>query len=644
MTWDRNQLFRLLVTATLTSLFCIGLYTFNNKYTHKGIQPDHGQLIVSTDDLDQVHYLINDWEFYPGVLLSPDQLQSKEHHHYMVYMDIGSHTRFDNLGTSTSPHGCGTYAMHLWLPEGMNSYALELPEIYSAYRLYINGHPYLQTGVPEPENYSARTQAKYITFQANGQADIVLAVSDYSHYYSGMVYPPLFGLPEQVMQWRDIQQSLTQLAIAAGLILCCITGYLGIRIKRPNAILFSILGLIACFTIGFPFLHRILELPVFPWYMLELLCIYLMPLLVLILHNRVCHVEPTLRRFSIGLAIIMCIWAAFYALLADALIVPIMKAFSWLVLFYKITVAIYLLFTAFDAMKNDTLPAPSIFFATASYATFFVWDRILPEFEPILYGWFMDWGNLVLILAIGFHLIHDMAATYSRSLKYAEEHRQMHRLMTMQSQYTKQLSEQSEKNRRLIHDFRQHLRTISVLSDRINASPDTREIQQELHTYLQNATNTTYPGTPDALETFSSNPAVDALLQYYYSYAKQQNIDVSFQLMPAKLRLPDIEYCTILGNLLENAIEACIRLPKKNQRSIQLQSHETEHLLFIRIENTYDGLVLKENQHLASRKSCSSQHGIGISSVTEIVERHGGTIDTYPMAHVFRIGISLPLL
>lgn len=87
--------------------------------------------------------------------------------------------------------------------------------------------------------------------------------------------------------------------------------------------------------------------------------------------------------------------------------------------------------------------------------------------------------------------------------------------------------------------------------------------------------------------------------------------------------------CTILGNLLENAIEACDRLPNTQKRTISISTHETEHLWFLMIKNRYDGVLLKKQHHFLSRKENGKRIGIGIKSVNEIVLRHNGTIDIY---------------
>ena len=632
-----------LLTIALTSLLCIGLYCYNNKYTHNTLQPEYGQLTISEIDLEDYHYLIQDWMFYPDILLTPDNFAELSVQTPMIYTAIGERTRFDGLGTREEPHGSGSYYLELYLPKGLRSYALELPEIFSAYRLYINGEEYTQVGNPDPERYQDRTQTKVIVFRADGTAKILISVSDYSHFYSGMVYPPVFGTPDQIARLRDIRQSVTLFAVAMGVILLTSTFYLGIATRKTNALLYALLSSVMCLVILFPFLHTFWELPIQPWYMLELTCIYIMPLLVIILHNRICEAPKSYCLASTITAFIICFVACGYGAESATHTVAVMKLFSKIVFVYKIAVAIYLLITAHLAINTGTEKAKTLYYASIAYATFFVWDRLLPSYEPIVFGWFLDWGNLILVISIGLTLLKDMATSYSNNLAFREEHRQITRQLAMQKEYTRQLSEQGEQNRRLIHDFRQHIRTISGLSEKLETTDDTKTLHQELDSYLNKISDTTLSHSNTSIHPFSGNASVDALLQYYYAYAQQNGIHVEFRLVPSKLNMTDIELCTLLGNLLENAIEACNRLPITAKKQIYLHTRETDYFLFLRVENTYDGLIIEDNHHLLSRKSMSDTHGIGMESVRDIVERHDGTMDIYPMKDVFRIGISLPL-
>ena len=102
----------------------------------------------------------------------------------------------------------------------------------------------------------------------------------------------------------------------------------------------------------------------------------------------------------------------------------------------------------------------------------------------------------------------------------------------------------------------------------------------------------------------------------------------------------------MLGNLLENALDASRRMAPATDaspRTIRLFTKETGMLFFLCVENSYDGIVLSDKGHFLSRKRNGKRSGIGISSIREIVERHGGSVSVYPMEHLFRVGITLPM-
>ena len=634
-----------LLTLMATSFLCIGLYIWNNKYTYNDLQPSHGQLFVTGADLSAPSFLINDWEFYPDVLLTPDTYPGD----YMVYTDIGERTRFDGLGTRTTPHGCGSYALHIYLPEDTRTYALELPEIYSAYNLYINGRLAESVGNPKPDFYTPATQSKIITFEASGQADILLAVSDYSHFYSGLVYPPSFGTFSEVESLHHIRLAFTLIACTVGLLFSIFYVYFGLRMKQKTPLIFAALCFLMFVTPLFPIIHCLWEFSVFPWYALELLCIYLMMLLVIILHNRLCDTGYYCRRFSTIISAVFCLLAGFYGFFSAYLTVPVMRLFSWCLFVYKITFAAYLLITAGVSVKRLNNSSKPLFYAAIAYAVVFIWDRILPTYEPILFGWFMDWGSLIIVFAIGYTLWRDLTNAYINRLAFEEENHQFKKQLAMQEVYHRELNGQLEERRKMTHDFRQQLFTISGFVEQLQNTPVPEAHLDELQNYLNTLTTHTTTRSNMIAGSFAQNTAVDVLLQYYYFCAKEHDIrmDIHF-CMPQQQVLSDVELCTVLGNLLENAMDACNRMPDTDEsdskKYIAINSHETDGQWFVLLENIYDGIVLKKNNCFLSRKDTHSKRfGIGLESVRDIIEKHNGSLDIYPKETVFRVGITLPL-
>ncbi len=631
-----KRIFIPLITLMVFSALFLCLYRFDNKYTHPATQGINGLLVLSTEDLQQnpIGYLTHGWAFYPGVLLCPADLTGNTPPGYMTYTMIGQHTRF-NFGND-NPHGSASYVMNLQLPREAQTYALELPEIFSAYRLFVGGKLLLTIGDPNPAEYTPRTGNRVVTFEAAGRTTILLAVTDHSHFYSGMVYPPAFGTPEAIQSARDLRLWLHVAALVLTLLAGLCALYLGFRMKEQNALIFALLCLAVCGLISYPLLHAALVLPVFPWYALELFCTYGVSLLVIILHNHLCDVSITTKKWSASVAAFICIAALLYGFFSPILTVEIMKTFSILISIFKMATVIYLLLTATFALKTRQEQGWSLFCATIGYAAAFAWDRILPYYEPIYGGWFPEIGSAVLVGAVGYTLWRNVANTYSRSLAFAEEHRQISRQLAMQLEYSHRLAEKTEENRRLVHDFRQHLRTIDGLALDSGNSP--------IRQYLKQVKQIISSEDDQQHKSFCTNTAADALLSYYYNASKKHGIDMTIRLtLPDNLPLTNVEICTLLGNLLENALDACIR-QAQGSLSIAISSLTKGGALFFLVENSYDGMVQMKGERLMSRKSQDGRIGIGLRSVEEIAQRHGGTLDIFPGKAVFRVGVCIPLM
>lgn len=325
------------LALALTSALCVTMYLTDNKYRAAGVQAADGLLVVREGDLERwpISHLATGWAFYPDALLAPEDFASGVSDDYMFYTAVGERTRFDSTGDPSDPHGRGSYFLRLSLPEEVETYALELPEIYSAYKLYIGDRLVLQMGDPEGANYTPRTQNRMVTFDAAGATTILLAVADDSHFYSGMVYPPAFGTPLAVNTTRGLRVGIALFVGTLALLAAALSLYFGVRMKHQNATLFSLLCVAMCAFTSYALIHSVFALPIFPWYALEMASGYLFSVLVVILHNRICDVDLYVRRASVGIASAVCAVALCYGLWSAYLTVPVMEAFSSLVFLFK---------------------------------------------------------------------------------------------------------------------------------------------------------------------------------------------------------------------------------------------------------------------------------------------------------------------
>lgn len=638
---SRKYIAFLFLTLALSSALCLLLNRVNNKYTAPGVQPMEGLLVLSPEELEahSAHYLINGWAFYPDVLLTPEDFETKTENAYMVYTSIGERTRFDWLDAEKL-YGCGTYVLNLRLPDAPDTYALQLPEIYSAYRLYVNDRLAASAGNPDAADYQPRTQSRIVNFDADGTVRLVLAVGNWSHFYSGLVYPPILGRANDVTRLHSAGWCVTACVVLTSLLGAFLSLWLGIRMKQSNVQLFALLCLGAALNAGAPLLHFFTELPIQPWYALEIFAGYCTSVLILSLQNRLCHVNEWSARISEIAASLFCLLALAYGLCASQLTVMHVRIFSMLAALFKIGSACWMLGVSISALRRN-MSVGQLFYGAVFYAAVLIWDRILPKYEPILGGWFSQWGALVLIMMIGYTLWRELVTAYSYSIAFAEEHRQLKRQLDMQLEHARQVADCFQGNQRMVHDFKHHMKTIHAMVMQIKSQEDTQKYHEGLLAYLDETNRLVAPQGEAQPNALCNNPAVDSLLQYYQQAAANRSIEARLQLfIPQGLPLSDLDWCAVLGNLLENALEGC-RHCGEAQPEMHIATKWTGKTFFLMVENTYDGKYARQGHSFLSRKRSNQSLGVGLESVREKIQRHGGSVDVYPMDTSFRVGITL---
>ena len=247
-----SRFFRRLLTAllvfTAASAFCLLLYHYDNKYTQSAPQAIAGTLFVSEDDLAAypVRSLWNGWNFYPDVLLSPKTCENRDKS-TVRSVQIGAYSNFAFGSTERTPHGCGTYMLTLLLPETPRRYLIELPEIFSAYRFYIDDELVLSAGETNAEQYRSRLQNRAVSFKGSGTVRLLLAVRDESWIYSGMTYPPAFGTALGVNTQRAVRVCISAAMLTLMLLFASFALWLCLGSMRcpPNSRLFLLLSLSA---------------------------------------------------------------------------------------------------------------------------------------------------------------------------------------------------------------------------------------------------------------------------------------------------------------------------------------------------------------------------------------------------------------
>lgn len=119
------------------------------------------------------------------------------------------------------------------------------------------------------------------------------------------------------------------------------------------------------------------------------------------------------------------------------------------------------------------------------------------------------------------------------------------------------------------------------------------------------------------------NAVVDSVAGYFVPLYKENGIPLSFSLdLPRDLPVLDTDLCSVLSNLLENAMEASLRTaPEKRNVRVSARLH-SENMLLLSVENSYDGEVREKNGVFLSSKRPGE--GIGLQAVQHTAEKNDG--------------------
>jgi signal transduction histidine kinase len=228
---------------------------------------------------------------------------------------------------------------------------------------------------------------------------------------------------------------------------------------------------------------------------------------------------------------------------------------------------------------------------------------------------FFQIGVLIFVLitcVVGSGFIRDALRLRGEEQKLKYEMELMEYRMEEQKKHQQLLMENQAAVKAQRHDLRHQLATLRGLSERDGAS----RLTEYLDTLIAEI-----PSERGRL--YCENDAVNAIVSHYAAQAEKQGIALSIQLSVPEYpeQISDSNLCVILGNLFENAIEACGRMTE-GHKFIRLRSRLQYGTLTVTMDNSFNGVVSqKDGKFLSSKRN---EIGTGLQSVSAIAEKHGG--------------------
>lgn len=236
-------------------------------------------------------------------------------------------------------------------------------------------------------------------------------------------------------------------------------------------------------------------------------------------------------------------------------------------------------------------------------------------------------AGIICLNLIVFYICDELVGAYIKLKESAVVARQL-------ESYSNQLNvvmRSEEKVRGLRHDLKHHLSEILMLADKGR----TREIAD----YVRNMQADLLS---EGEHISSGNADIDSLVNLMLERAKKELGNVRCRVcVPQELDISAFDWNIILGNLMDNAIEAA---RESEDKLLQIKVHYQKGMLFIEIRNSYSGELSKvEDRYLSTkdndRTDESQVHGLGIRNVRRIVEKYNGSMEISDADGIFEVRI-----
>lgn len=223
-----------------------------------------------------------------------------------------------------------------------------------------------------------------------------------------------------------------------------------------------------------------------------------------------------------------------------------------------------------------------------------------------------------LMCLIMYFIVQQMSKDNQTKLEYE--------LMKEKEKYSKESMEIIKRSNEELREFKHDLKNYLLpLQEAMETMPQSEMVKvwEKINQKIEDVQTLIQTG----------NSYVDSMINTKITLARSEKVDVKCTILSKMEGIDDLEFCTVFGNLMDNAIEAERKVTGKKEIIIFVE--EKMGYLRLEIQNKIEKSVLNENSSLNTTKKDTSSHGIGHKSVKRTMQKVGGALKYYETGDLF---------
>lgn len=237
----------------------------------------------------------------------------------------------------------------------------------------------------------------------------------------------------------------------------------------------------------------------------------------------------------------------------------------------------------------------------------FIRDNYISDRQNIL---ILVYIGMILAILVQLELL--LYTMLSRDV-YKEKEMLARQYLESQKDHYQYLEKREAETKKFRHDIRNHLQTVSDCL-KVGKYAEAARYLESMHQHVETL----------RLHVSVNNGIADAILNRFYEEAQEEGIELAVQgRFPNICHISSFDICTILSNLLSNAIEAERQCGGKR---VDVYINHWENEMFLTIENDYEHELIQEDEQFRTTQKDAIGHGYGLLNVTECVKRNRGHI------------------